>query len=59
MLILIGALNDLLRWEGNVQSSQKVILKGDGSVDNLFSRLWKIFKVFGTPKESGFLMEPI
>ena len=39
--------------------AKKVILKGDGSLDTLFSRLWEKFKVFWTPKVSGYLIETI
>ena len=59
MIILIGGYKDLLKWVRKVQNSQKVILKGYGSLDVLFSRLWEKFKMFWTPKESGYLMEPI
>ena len=34
-------------------------LKRGGSLDALFSRLWEKFKVFLTPKKSGYIMEPI
>ena len=36
-----------------------MILKEDRSLNALFSRLWEKFKVFWTPMESGYLMEPI
>ena len=55
----IGVKDDLRRSVKNFQNSQKVILKGDRSLDALFSRLYEKFKVFRTPKESGYRMEPI
>ena len=41
------------------KSAKKLILKGDRSLDALFSRYCKKFKVFWTPKEPGYLMEQI
>ena len=38
---------------------KKGVLKGDRSLDALLSRLGEKFKVFWTPKELGYLMEPI
>ena len=44
---------------GTSKTAKNVIFKGDGSLDAFFSRLWEKFNVFCTPKESGYLMEPI
>ena len=41
------------------KTAEKVILKGDRSLDALFSRLQEKFKVYLTPKRSVYLMEPI
>ena len=41
------------------KTTKKVIIKGGGSLDGLFSRFWDKFKVFWTPKKSGYLTEPI
>ena len=35
------------------------IIKGDGSLDALFPRLWEKFKVFWNPEKSGYPMQPI
>ena len=44
---------------GTSKTAKTVILKGDGSLDKLFSRLSEKFKVLWNPKESGYLKEPI
>ena len=44
---------------GTSKTAKKVNLKGEGSLDAYFSRLWEKFKVFSTPKKSGYLMEQI
>ena len=38
---------------------KRVIFKGDGSLDALFSRLWETLKLFWTSDVSGYPMEPI
>ena len=43
----------------NVQKVLKVILKGDGSLDGLYSRLVERFKVLWTPQVSGYQMESL
>ena len=55
----IGVKDDPRRGVKNIQNGKKGVLKGDRSLDALFSRLRDKFKVFWTPKESGYLMEPI
>ena len=37
---------------GTSNTAKKVIFKGDGSLDDFFSRLWEKFNVFCTSKES-------
>ena len=59
MIILIGGLKNFWKWAKNIQTRQKVNLKGDQSLDTLYSKLWEKIKVLWTPKESGYLMEPI
>ena len=44
---------------GTFKTIKNVILKGDRNRDVFSLRLWEKFKVFWTPKKSGYLMEPI
>ena len=48
----------LEKVSGTSGRAKKVILKGDRSLDALRSSVWNKFKVFGTPKVSGYLMDP-
>ena len=52
----IGVKDDLRR---GIKTAKKVTLDGDGSLNALFSSSCEKFKVFSTPKESEYLMEPI
>ena len=44
---------------GMSKTAKNVIFNGDGSLDAFYFRLWEKFNVFWTPKESGYLTEPI
>ena len=41
------------------KTAKRMIVKGDSSLDALFSRLWERLKLFWTSHMSGYLEEPI
>ena len=55
----LGVKDYLIGGVRNIQKALKVILKGDGSLDGLYSRLVERFKVFWTPQVSGYQIEPL
>ena len=56
---LLGVKENLIGGVRNIQKALKVILKRDQSLDGLSSRFVKRFKVFWTPRVSGYQMEPL
>ena len=55
----LGVKDNFIGGVKNVPKNLKVILKGDRSLDGLYSKLVMIFKVLWTPQVSGYQMEPL